>query len=54
MNTFSYVKNALMQDDLRRIETDTRALLSKHYFVQEVGGRFELKWTTKAYFLDRR
>jgi hypothetical protein len=45
---FQLRKNALTQDDLRRIETDTRALLSKHYFVQEEDGRFKLNCDNKG------
>lgn len=54
--TFSYVRNALGEQETERFEADVRELIRTHFGEGdgEVGGvKFTQKWKTKAYFLRR-
>lgn len=49
MKTFSYVKNALSDEDLNSLELETRALVKRYFEVEGDEGEFQLNWTTKAF-----
>lgn len=53
MFTFSYVKNVLGESELVEIERHVREMVFSHFGVKGDEGTFMMKWTTKAFFLDK-
>lgn len=54
MFTFSYVKNVLGDIESVEIERDARELVLDHFGLEGDEGAFMMKWTTKAFFLDKQ
>lgn len=51
--TFSYVKNVLGESESESIERDVRRLILEHYGLTKNEQTFTMKWTTKAFFLNK-